>query len=1485
MNKIFKVVWSKTKECYVVVSEVAKNNGGKKKALASVLAGLAMVAATAGTPVQAGVGLGGSAVNITPDGTYNGSNQTSKNSVVVGYQNNAAGGPADESGKIIYGAANTANRESSLALGNQNKAINKSASAIGVGNTASGEASVAMGNSSTASGDRSIAIGSGANATEGAALAIGRQAEATGSSAVAVGYTNKAKKNVAVALGVNNNIDGEQSTAVGSSNTIATDANQATVIGRTNKINRAGSFAGGFSNVTNGERNVAVGSENTTTGEDSIGIGTKVIAGTGKTIAIGSVASDAGKYLQTIARGNDTVNPATGQVNNVFALAIGNGAQADGKAKSASGMIAIGEEVKADNNNTIAIGVKTEATGNNGTAVGSYAKSIGTSSAAFGTQAVANGLGATAFGPGASAGDGSTEADGSTAVGRKSTVTAAGGTGIGWATTVSAKDATAIGHSATASIAGGVALGSDSVTTTDKGIKGYNPADSRTNKYSDQAGAIGTSTLAAVSVGNGTTATRQITGVAAGTADTDAVNVAQLKNVNLKYAGDTGNSDVLLKDGTLNVKGDDKFISTSADANGVKITAKVGENITTNADGKAVAPTTNGIATTDNVTQAINNSGWNVTSANNGGTTNGTTSEKVSPGDTVTFKAGKNIVLDQVGKQFTYSLNKDVDLTKDGSLTIGDTKVNNDGLTITGGPSVTKTGIDAGNKNITNVKAGENDTDAVNVKQLKDAKTKLVDGKNTTVEGDGSTATPYKVNVEGDLKGITSISNTDGGPKMTIGGNSINITGGPLNMGGSKITNVAPGTDDTDAVNYSQIKGLRTEVKAGTNVTVDKTQGADGHDIYTVNAAATGGAASSWNIKSSATDGKNNGITTATNISDAKTVEMQAGKNLTVKQAATANGASVEFALDKDVDLTNDGSLTIGDTVINKDGMTITGGPSVTKTGIDAGNKNITNVKAGENDTDAVNVKQLKDAKTKLVDGENTTVEGEGSTATPYKVNVKGDLANISSITNKAGNGKISFAGDQVVKVEGDNPISLDGKGGYVTGLQNKDWDITNPTFVSGRAATEDQLKKVSDGFNNTIKLAGNTGNTDTQKFNKTGGLSFGVVGANNGQYIKTTASGTDVVADLSDDAKAKLNHTFEVAPGSSNVTVSKDTTDPNKTVYKVAVANSSTPGGASSTESVVKKADAAGDTNIADVTVAGGKNTNDPDAQYEVNVSRNAVKDAAREAVTVNNGGTTTGGNYTADADNPITVNPVKDDAKHNTTYEVKFDGEKAAKQIPLTYKANGTGDQKVKLDKGLNFTNGSNTTASVAADGVVKYDLNKDVDLTNGGSLTIGDTKVNNDGVTITGGPSVTKTGIDAGNKTITNVAPAVNGTDAVNLDQLKAARTVVTSNDKSVTINKTENGNQVTYDLHVNAAAGTASTWNIASDKVSGTEGTVAAGSNAAQNIADGKTVTMQAGKNLTVNQTNDGNGNASVAFALDKDLKDLDSVTTGKTIKRR
>ena len=1176
MNKIFKVVWSKTKECYVVVSEVAKNNGGKKKALASVLAGLAMVGAgTVGTGVQA----------------------------------------ADSNSATTM---NSSKQINVWATTNENNATARQ--------PGSGTANANDVRPSQYGDEISIAVGA---------------------------------KNVVQSTDTSNQ-GGGSSVALGNKNTLK------------------------------GNRNVAVGTGNKTYGEDSIAVGSNVTVATGRGIAIGNDYNN----THTIAYGAGEPSE-TGNTGNAFALAIGNGAQADGRANKASGGIAIGQDVKATNTNTIAMGVQSTASGKQSMAFGQAATASGSGSFALGQATNATEHGSIAFGNGAqSTGVGSTavgrtakaQSNGAVALGFSAEATsdgaiAIGGDGKGAAydntnttfaglnekTTASAKNAVAIGHQATANIAGGVALGSESKTTVAAGIQGYNPASDRTNKYSTQAGAVGTSTLAAVSIGEDATKTRQLTGLAAGTADTDAVNVAQLKNVNLKYAGDTGNSDVLLKDGTLNVKGDTKLISTSADATGIKVTAKVGDNITTNTDGKAVAPTTNGIATTDNVTQAINNSGWKVTSANNGGTTNGTTSEKVSPGDTVTFSAGKNIVLDQAGKQFTYSLNKDVDLTNGGSLTIGDTKINNGGMTITGGPSVTKTGINAGNK---------------------------------------------------------------------------------------KITNVAPGTDDTDAVNYSQIKDLRTEVKAGTGVSVAKTQGTDGHDIYTV----------------------------------------------------SANGAT--------------------------------------------GNTDPSKVAAGK----------------------NTTVTGDGKAATPYTVNVEGDLTDISSITNGNGSGKISFAGDQVVKVEGNNPISLDGKGGYVTGLQNKDWDITNPTVVSGRAATEDQLKKVSDGFNNTIKLAGNTGNTDTQKFNKTGGLSFGVVGANNGQYIKTTASGTDVVADLSDDAKAKLNHTVEVASGSNNVTVSKDTTDPNKTVYKVAVAN--TTAGAASTESVVKKAAAAGDTNMADIAVENGKNSGEPDAQYSVNVSKNAVKDAAREAVTVNNGGNT---------DSPITVTPTKDETSHNTTYAVTFDGAKAAKVIPLTYKANGANNQTVTLEKGLNFTNGSNTTASVDADGVVKYDLNKDVDLTKNGSLTIGDTKVNNDGVTITGGPSVTKTGIDAGNKKITNLAPATDGTDAVNYNQLKAARTIVTSSDGSVTVTPGTNGDALTYDLKVNNTGGTtASTWNIKSSADTANGGATATGHEAAaKTIENTKTVEMIAGKNLTVKQTSDTDG-AKVEYALAKDLKDLDSVTTGKTI---
>ena len=1330
MNKIFKVVWSKTKECYVVVSEVAKNNGGKKKVLASVLAGLAMVgvAAQMGTPVQAGANNSGNAVNLWADKKLDGSNNT----------------------------ANTV-------------------------------------------GANSVAVGNNLVAGSASTTPTGR----LGGTAIAIGADSQAKD----------------------------------------------------------DRNIAIGYNNTTEGQDSVAMGSNVIAGTGQSIAIGSTnTDDKGVQTQTIARGKVTMK--NGRPEPAAAIAIGAGAQAiDG-----SGVLAMGQLAYAKGNNDVAIGTQTKVIGNNSTAIGSTAQALGNSSAAYGTQAIANGLGATAVGPGANAGTGDDAAEGATAVGRGAKATKEGASALGWAANASVENAAAIGRDTTANIAGGVALGYQSVTTTAAGVQGYNPASDRTDKYSTQAGAVGTSTLAAVSIGEGVTKTRQLTGLAAGTEDTDAVNVAQLKNVNLKYAGDTGNSDVLLKDHTLNINGDtDTFISTSADANGVKITAKVAKNITANADGKAVAPTTNGIATTDNVTQAINNSGWKVTSANNGGTTNGSSSEKVSPGDTVTFSAGKNIVLDQAGKQFTYSLSstlKDIESIQNGASKI--TLNNGGGTTISGG----NLSVD-GNK-ITNVAPGTDDTDAVNYKQLKAAKTVVEAGTNVTVAKTTGANGEDVYTVNATAGGTAS---TESVVKKAAATGDTNIA--DVSVAGGKNVN-DPGAQYEVSVSKNAVKDAAREavtVNNGGNtdnpITVTPTDDAANHN--TTYAVTFDGDKAAKQIP----------LTYKANGSGDKTVTLDKGLNFTNgtnTAAEIGNDGVVKFNLNDNVALTNAGSLTVGDTKVNNDGLTINGGPSVTTGGIDAGSKKITNVEKGTADTDAVNVKQLKDSekhikpdtytvandgsvtlkyvdgngteqtetakitgiakKSKVIDGQNTTVE-EGTDTTDnsvtYKVNVKGDLANISSITNGAGSGKISFAGDQVVNVEGDHPISLNGKDGYVTGLQNKDWNITNPTVVSGRAATEDQLKKVSDGFNNTVKLAGNTGNTDTQKLNQNGGLSFGVVGANNGQYIKTTASGTDVVADLSDDAKAKLNHTVEVAPGSNNVTVTTDTTDPNKTVYKVAVANTTT--GAASTESVVKKADAAGDTNIADVTVGNGKNSGDPDAQYEVNVSKNAVKDAAREAVTVNNGGNT---------DNPITVTPTDDATNHNTTYAVTFDGDKAAKQIPLTYKANGTGDKTVTLDKGLDFTNGTNTTAEIGNDGVVKFNLKDNVALTNAGSLTVGDTKVNNDGLTINGGPSVTTGGMDAGNKKITNVEKGTADTDAVNVKQLKDTEkhikpdTYAVANDGSVTLKYVDgNGTEQTE---------TAKITGIAKQDLSNID-------NAGKQVITGLGTVVKAGDNVTVSEASD------------------------------
>ena len=1434
MNKVFKVVWSKSKECYVVVPEIAKNNSGKKKVLASVLAGLALVGVGAqmGTPVDAftstnplktdnSINTNDSRINIKTAKTVGdyGDQTVGVNSVAVGYGNYTN----NEDGTIVYGAANRATANAAIALGNRNEASGGNAVALGTSNTATNVKTIAIGNKSNANADGAIAIGA---------------------------YNN-------------------QNFTTGSSDTTPKQAGGNSVV------------VGNYSHA-GGRQSVAIGNNATTQHDDSVAIGADVSALAGHNIAIGS--------------GGTIAQSAPGKTGSA-AIAIGLNARATyGNDLGAFDMIAIGNQATASANAATAIGTLSQATGNNSTAIGNKAKATASGALAFGQATQATAHGALATGNGAeSKGVGSTAVgrtakannDGSVAVGFNAEATgdhaiAIGGDGkgapftdspntyggLGNKTTASATNAISVGYTAKADKVDGVALGSSSVTTTDKGVKGYNPSDVHTRHYTNLANNVRTATTAAVSIGNGSTLTRQLTGLAAGTADTDAVNVAQLKNVGVALTGNTGSSDFLADGGKLNVRGEGRVSAAVADENTKdsrltltfddKGMVKAGKNVTV--DEKTVDGRT---TYTINAADAAAKYDFLTNAKANGGKLDGTaTPTKVESGQTVTYAAGKNLTVKQdinqsAGEQtYTYSLNKD-------------------------------------------------------------------------------------------LKEITSITN-NGGPTMHFGGDNISITGGNLDLGDHNITNLKSGGDVInnaanigDVIRISKANDLHIAPTAGTNnnvaeYTVDANkkvtltyQDGNGNTVTGPKAVIDlsglkTGDMSSFNVKSSATEGKvAQGSAGVQEIRDGKTVEMQAGKNMTIKQTNNNGNAAVEFSLNKNVDLTPDGSLKIGDTNITDNGLTINNGPSITKTGINAGDLNITNVKAGVNDNDAVNVSQLKKVRADerhikpgeyavdnngkvtmtYLDGNNKDVPNETAVITgiakqdlsninkggetviqnlakksidmengkntkvsnreingvkTFKVDVEGDLNDITSITNNAGDGKVVFGGNQTVNVAGDHNINLNAKVGDITGLTNVTLDA--PDFAKkGRAATEEQLKIVNNGFNNTVGLTGNTGATELQKLNKQGGLSFGVVGANNGQYITTTAAGSNVVADLSDSAKNKLNSTVVVegknaAKVTSNVIQNADGST--KTVYTVDVNNVKPT--AASTEKVQAKADVAGssDKNIAKVAPKAGENFGDAGATYEVNVSRNDVKDAAREAITVNTSNTT---------NNPITVTPVQDETNHNTTYTVTFDGNKAATQIPLTYKANGSNNaQTVTLDKGLNFTNGRNTTASVDAEGVVKYDLNNNIDLTPNGSLKIGDTILNNGGLTITGGPSVTKTGINAGNLNITNVKAGVNDTDAVNVKQLKDARTVVTSNDNSVTVNKTENGNQVTYDLHV-APGAAQSVWNVKS-----TGNTTADSETAAKTISDGKTVEMAAGKNLTVKQTSNNDG-AKVEFDLANDIK--------------
>ena len=796
-----------------------------------------------------------------------------------------------------------------------------------------------------------------------------------------------------------------------------------------------------------------------------------------------------------------------------------------------------------------------------------------------------------------------------------------------------------------------------------------------------------------------------------------------------KSNGDTATKNtVKVSDGLDFTNGN--FTTASVGANGVvKYDVNIGEieHGANGKDGKPGVKGNDGLATVKTVVEAINNSGWLANATKSTGELDGTsTATKVKPGAVVNFNAGKNLKVKQTinGDDHTYTYSLDSNLTN----------------------------LD---KVVVNGKDGANGKDGV-----------TITGPNGTKGEDG------KVGITGkDGKDAVSIAGKDGvghigltGPKGADGsdGKSIDIS---TNDGTQTLVNQEPGTDKSQRIVYTP------KDKDGNPI-----KGADGKDIVREIATMDDG------LKFAGDDGQ----TDASQVIAKKLnqqVDIVGGAD---KAKLTENNIGVNnkdgklnVQLSKDIDLTNDGSIKFGDNNlnINKDGLTINNGPSITKDGIDGGNKQIKNVQEGTDDNDVVTVKQLKGSKTIIENGKNTTVTGTGSTADPYKVNVEGALNDITSITNKDGNGKVEFAGDQVVNVAGDNSIKLDAKTGDITGLTNKTIDGSD-FATKGRAATEEQLKATGDQITKNL----------TEKGLDFGAQSGNVIHKNLGEKLEIVGEGIEA-----DDRYDATNIKTMTKDGKVVVGLAKDLT-----ADKVTVGQKGEPGkdgvdgqigvnGKDGSAVVLNGKDGSiglngengkngvsikGDQGPAGVDGAAGETKNR--IVYEYKDPNDPNKTIKEDVATLNDG-----------------LKFAGDDGQTDSS---KVIAKKLNQQVDIV----GGADKDKLTDNNIGVNN---------ENGKLKVQLAKDVNLTQDGSVTIGDTALNNGGLTITGGPSVTKGGINAGDKQITNVDSGLKKADgskvelkdaqgdtlknAVNVGDLKESITNLTNNGFGLT---DENGKDV-------------------------------------------------------------------------------------------
>ena len=1176
MNRIYNVIWSKTKKCYVVVSEIVKTGGGKVKsvqngttwarmsaimAVAALLMGGNITTVNAATYTAmtindvngAGYATGnvvyseGSYLynyqnpgNLTPfdnSHLYNGTDrgnytENSFAGIAIGKNTNIqeTGNPTYYSGLAIGNYAQ-ATGGISFALGHYAQALSPSAMALGTATKASGFNSLAMMRQSAAEGEFSAALGTASWAKGNGSFAMGYSATAKADQSIAIGAAETIKLpgqqhgTPSAQYNANGNTvtEGVRSLAFGTKARTSTAAADSMAFGSSSSTGGANAVAMGYSANASAENAFAIGNTAQSSAQNAVAMGKSANASGVSSFAMGSSSNAAG--ADAIAMGSSS----QAKLSNSIALggnakSLGADALALGGAANASkdGAIAIGKEAKANNTNTTAIGLGATVTGTNSMAIGTNAVAESNNSLALGTGTevrgalvngysaftnqqnnnVANGVVAvgnvgserriinvaggendtdatnvkqlkfvnsnlaksiagptytgyeangstykapdfniknstyhtvkeaveaaqtnffSAKGTSADANYDNTGATGNNATAAGVRTSAAGNfaTAVGADATAANTNSTAIGYKAKSSVDDGVALGANSVASVAAGKAGYNvkTADSRTNGYSGLTGAALTSTMGAVSVGDGGTKTRQITNVAAGTADTDAVNVAQLRNVNLKVAGNSGNNDVLLDNQTLTIKGDGSYVTTSVNNQTIDVTLTD--------------------ATKNKIDNAANKDLSNITDG-------GKSVIRDEAQKAVKVVAGKNTTITE-GTDGTYKTYKvDVD-APDYQLTENSSAA--DKAYTVSGNKVDLTVQDA--KNPANKKT-------VTIKDIA-SKTELDKVKDRSVKYDGETDKDT-VTLEG--------------------------------ANGTKITNLKDGNvaaGSKDAVNGGQLHQVKqdlgdqiTNTKNDLNNKIDTTK-QDLIDKGLKFDANNGGEKTNKLGSKVAVKGDNSNIITeiSQDANGDSTIDVKLGKDLNVETitATGANGKDGKIGINGKDGVTTNISVT-------RDGQPgVDGAPGATTTRItyqkpDGSNEEVATLNDGlkfKGDMGATsNVKLNKQvditggvtSASDLATGNNIGVtsaavgaDGNAKLQLQLAKNLTGLQSVTASDTVKAGTATVG--NHTVADNKGANQT-----GNFVTGLDNTSWNIADPVYVPNRAATEEQLKTVSDAIN-----------------------------------------------------------------------------------------------------------------------------------------------------------------------------------------------------------------------------------------------------------------------------------------------------------------------------------------------------------------------------------------------------------------------------------